>query len=102
MKKLLVVIGVVLTFMAVSIMSGWAQAPMDDATYKNNFFVGSDQGAKKEPIDLGKANYTPFAAGGSEGSTRPGINMGEANYTPFAAGGSEGSTRPGIQWPQPK
>ncbi len=101
MKKVLVVISVALTFMAVSIMSGWAE-PVDDATYKTNFFVGGGEGAAKQPIDFGPAKYTPFAAGGSEGSTRPGIDMGEAKYTPFAAGGSEGSTRPGIQWPQPK
>ena len=97
MKRVLVVVCVGLTIMAVSMMSGCAgQKPVDDAAYKG-FFLTGNEGAAKEPIKLGEAVYTGSNVGGNEGSTRPGVSLGEAVYTGSTVGGNEGSTRPGIK-----
>ena len=97
MKRVLVVVCVGLTIMAVSMMSGCAgQKPVDDAAYKGFFLTGSE-GAAKEAINLGGAVYTGDNVTGTEGSTRPGISLGGAVYAGDNVTGTEGSTRPGIK-----
>lgn len=101
MKRALVVVFVGLTFMAVSVMSGYAaEKPMDDATYQANFFVTGSEGAAKQPISFGEIEDPGFFVGGSEGAARPGVNLGEIEDPGFFVNGSEGAARPGIQWPQ--
>ena len=77
MKKVFLVLGVVITFMAATMMSGWAQKVIDNETYKANFFVGGNEGATKQPIYLGEIKDTGFMVGGSEGSVKPGIKWPE-------------------------
>ena len=99
MKKGLVGIGIVLTFMAVSMTSGWAQKTADDGAY-NNFIVTGGEGATKQPIDMGKIKDPGFMVMGGEGAAKPGVDMGKGKDPGFMVTGSEGAEKPGIQWPQ--
>jgi hypothetical protein len=102
MKKVFLVLGVVITFMAATMISGWAQKVIDNETYKVNFFVGGGEGATKQPIYLGEIKDAGFMVGGSEGAVKPGINLGEIKDAGFMVGGGEGAVKPGIKWPEQK
>jgi len=99
MKKGLVGIGIVLTFMAVSMPSGWAQEKVDDKAY-NNFIVTGGEGAAKQPIDMGKIKDPGFMVMGGEGAAKTGVDMGKGKDTGFMVTGGEGAEKAGIQWPQ--
>ena len=77
MKKVFLVLGVVITFMAATMVSGWAQKVVDNETYQKNFFVSADLGASKTPIYLGDVKDSGFMVGAGDGESKPGIKWPE-------------------------
>ena len=102
MKKVFLVLGVVITFMAATMISGWAQKVIDNETYQKNFFVSADLGASKTPIYLGEVKDSGFMVGAGDGEGKKGIYLGEVKDSGFMVGAGDGESKPGIKWLEQK